>query len=65
MSQRGNPYDNGQCESFIKTGKGEGGHLNDYETFREVVDHLPWFLDQGYNEKRPRFGTRLPQSDGF
>ncbi len=52
MSRRGNPYDNAQAESFIKTVKCEEVYLNDYETYQDVVAHLPRFLDQVYNEKR-------------
>ena len=53
MSRRGNPYDNAQCESFIKTVKCEEVYLNEYETFQDVVKRLPQFLDHVYNEKRP------------
>ena len=52
MSRRGNPYDNAQAESFIKTVKFEEVFLNDYETYQDVVDHVPRFLNQVYNEKR-------------
>ena len=52
MSRRGNPYDNAQAESFIKTVKYEEVYLNDYETYQDVVGHVPRFLDQVYNEKR-------------
>jgi putative transposase len=38
MSRRGNPYDNVQCESFMKTLKYEEVYRNEY---RDVVEERP------------------------
>jgi putative transposase len=52
MSARGNPYDNAFMESFYKTLKYEEVHLWNYETYDDVIQRLPFFLDQVYNRKR-------------
>ena len=52
MSAKGNPYDNAFMESFYKTLKYEEVHLRNYETFEDVIQRLPFFLQEVYNRKR-------------
>jgi hypothetical protein len=49
MGRRGNPYDNGQGEGFLKTIKCEEVYLGDYKTYADVIAHLPYFMDEVYN----------------
>ena len=52
MSAKGNPYHNAFAESFFKTLKQEEVYMWDYQTFTDVIDRIPQFIDEVYNKKR-------------
>jgi transposase InsO family protein len=52
MSAKANPYDNAFMESFFKTLKYEEVHLWNYETYDDVLERLPFFIEAVYNRKR-------------
>ncbi len=52
MSRTANPYDNAHMESFFKTLKYEEVHLSNYETYNDVIERLPHFIEEVYNKKR-------------
>jgi transposase InsO family protein len=51
-SRKGNPYDNAFVESFMKTLKDNEVYMWDYKTFLDVVERLPYFIEEVYNKKR-------------
>ena len=55
-SAKGNPYDNAFAESFMKTLKYDEVHLANYETYLDVLENLPSFIEEVYNEKRVHSG---------
>jgi putative transposase len=55
-SAKGNPYDNAFVESFMKTLKQEEVYLGNYETYLDVIENLPRFIEEVYNEKRVHSG---------
>ena len=52
MSRKGNPYDNAYAESFMKTLKHEEVSLWNYETYADVIERIPYFIEEVYNAKR-------------
>ena len=51
-SAKGNPYDNAWVESFMKTLKYEEVYLGSYNTYLDVVEKLPEFIEEVYNKNR-------------
>ena len=52
MGRRGNPYDNAKAESFMRTLKVEAVYPMAFETFVDVTESLPRFLEEVYNCRR-------------
>jgi transposase InsO family protein len=75
MSRRGNPYDNAQAESFMKTLKYEEVHINEYEFLEDARASIGHFLEEVYNHRRlhsalgycppAKFEALLNQSPSF
>jgi transposase InsO family protein len=65
MSAKGNPYDNAYAESFFKTLKNEEVHLWEYESFTDVVERIPEFIEQVYNRKRVHSGIQYLPPEEF
>jgi len=52
MSGKANPYDNAKIESFFRTLKVEEVYMFEYETYSEVLQRIPYFIEEVYNRKR-------------
>jgi hypothetical protein len=63
MSRPGNPYDNAQCESFMRTLKREEIYVTRYLDLEHLRSNLGEFIEQYYNRKRlhSALGYRSPE----
>jgi transposase InsO family protein len=52
MSRKANPWDNAQCESFMKTLKYEEVLRNEYRNLAEARAAIHAFIERVYNQKR-------------
>ncbi len=52
MSAKANPYDNAKIESFFRTLKVEEVYMFEYETYEDVLERIPYFIEEVYNKKR-------------
>jgi putative transposase len=52
MSRPGRPWENGQCESFLKTLKQEEIDARPYHRIEELEQHVTEFIEQVYNRVR-------------
>ena len=52
MSVKGNPYNNAFVESFFKTLKQEEVYLWEYKIFSDVVERIPYFIEDVYDNNR-------------
>lgn len=63
MSRKGNPYDNAQAESFIKTLKYEEVYRTEYRDLADAYASIGEFIERVYNEKRLHWAIgRRPSS---
>jgi transposase InsO family protein len=63
MSRPGNPFDNAQCESFIKTLKQEEIYCQQYRDLEDLRENLREFIEDYYNRRRlhSALGYRTPE----
>ncbi|MBV8807714.1 MAG: IS3 family transposase [Acidobacteriaceae bacterium] len=62
MSRPARPWENGRCESFLKTLKREEINARPYRTMEDLEQHLEEFIEQIYNRVRlhSALGYRSP-----
>lgn len=52
MSTKGMPVENAFAESFLGSLKVEEIHMWEYETYADVIERIPYFIEEVYNRKR-------------
>jgi putative transposase len=52
MTAKASPYENATTQSFFRTLKVEEVYLWEYETYSDVVERIPYFIEAVYNRKR-------------
>jgi len=52
MSRPGRPWENGRCESFVKTLKQEEIDARPYTTMEDLEQHIAEFIERVYNKVR-------------
>ncbi len=52
MSAKGVPVENAFAESFMGSLKVEEIYMWDYETYTDVLERIPYFIEEAYNRKR-------------
>jgi len=65
MARTGTPYENATMESFFKTLKYEEVNLCEYETYEDVIERIPYFIEAVYNQKRLHSGIGYLSPEEF
>jgi putative transposase len=65
MSRAARPWENGKCESFMKTLKQEEIDARRYSGFAELQQHLEEFMEQIYNKVRLHSALAYRSPDEF
>ena len=52
MSAKGAPVENAFAESFMGSLKVEEIYMWDYETYADVIERIPYFIEEVYNREK-------------